>query len=238
MASEFDQYVESYREIINRGAALTGETFEYFIGLRLNLLRAELGSLGEPSPRRILDFGSGIGATLAQIREQFPRASLDGIDSSLRSVEVAEKLRLPDTRFHHSDASELPFAAGTFDLVYSNGTFHHINPEQREAIFAELARVLLPGGHAFIFENNPLNPVMVREMRRNPFDADARMLFPWHLRNHLRLAGLRARSPRYYVFLPRHLKRIWWTERYLRRVPFGAQYYVWATKPASASSSA
>ncbi len=76
------------------------------------------------------------------------------------------------------------------------------------------------------------------DIARNPFDADARMLFPWHLRNHLRLAGLRARSPRYYVFLPRHLKRIWWTERYLRRVPLGAQYYVWATKTASASSSA
>jgi SAM-dependent methyltransferase len=238
MASEFDRYVESYRDIINRGAALTGETFEYFIGLRLGLLRAALGSTGEPSPRRILDFGSGIGATLAQIREQFPRASLDGIDSSLKSVEAAEKLSLRDTRFHHSDAIELPFPTGTFDLVYSNGTFHHINPERHDAIFAELVRVLLPGGHAFIFENNPLNPVMVREMRRNPFDADARMLFPWQLRNHLRLAGLRARSPRYYVFLPKQLKRIWWTERYLRRVPLGAQYYVWATKPASPSSSA
>jgi len=233
MASEFDQYVETYRDIINRGAALTGETFEYFIGLRLKLLRDELSSWGESSPQRILDFGCGIGATLAQIREAFPRASLDGIDSSPKSVEVAENLRLRDARFHHSEASELPFPTGTFDLVYSNGTFHHISPALREAIFAELARVLRPGGHAFIFENNPLNPVMVREMHRNPFDADARMLFPWQLRSHLRLSGLRARSPRYYVFLPKQLRRIWWIEDYLRWVPFGAQYYVWATKPAA-----
>jgi hypothetical protein len=39
-----------------------------------------------------------------------------------------------------------------------------------------------------------------------------------------------ARKPRYYVFYPKQLKRLRWSERYLRAVPMGAQYYVWGTK--------
>ena len=42
---------------------------------------------------------------------------------------------------------------------------------------------------------------------------------------------MKARNPRYYVFYPKQLKRLRWSERYLRRVPIGAQYYVWGTRP-------
>jgi len=71
----------------------------------------------------------------------------------------------------------------------------------------------------------------VRGMRQNPFDAGVKMLFPWYLRKLVRSADLRARRPRFYVFYPKQLKGLRWSERYLRRVPIGAQYYVWGTKP-------
>ena len=92
--------------------------------------------------------------------------------------------------------------------------------------------MLRPGGHLFVFENNPLNPVTVREMRRSPIDRGTKVLFPWYLRRLERdVAGLlRARGPRFYVFLPKQLKALRWAEKHLRHVPFGAQYYVWGTK--------
>lgn len=47
-----------------------------------------------------------------------------------------------------ADIRELPFAAGSFDVVYTMGTIEHID-EYREAI-REIHRVLKPGGRAVI----------------------------------------------------------------------------------------
>jgi SAM-dependent methyltransferase len=47
-----------------------------------------------------------------------------------------------------ADIRELPFAAGSFDVVYTMGTIEHID-EYREAI-REVHRVLKPGGRAVI----------------------------------------------------------------------------------------
>jgi len=230
MASEFDKYVESYRDIINRGAAITGETFEYFIALRIRLLAEELSAAGEVPPRRILDFGCGIGTTERHLRERFPEAALDGIDDSAESIKAATRLEIPGATFHHSASGTLPFEDQTFDAIYSNGTFHHIPFGRHASLFRELNRVLKSQGHLFVFENNPLNPLMVREMRLNPFDAGTKMLFPWYLRRSIRDAGIKVNALRYYVFYPKQLKALRWSERYLRGLPIGAQYYVWGTR--------
>jgi ubiquinone/menaquinone biosynthesis C-methylase UbiE len=228
--SEFDQYVQSYRDIINKGAAITGETFEYFIDLRLRLLDEELRDAGRPRPRAILDFGCGIGTTAERMRSRFPDAQIDGIDASEQSIKKAEEQKVSGARFHFSQDVNLPFSSGTFDLIYSNGTFHHIDFAKHASLLAELARVLRPGGQLFVFENNPLNPLMVRGMRRNPFDEGTRMLFPWYLRSRVRRAGLSPRALRFYVFYPKQLKALRFSERYLRSVPLGGQYYVWGEK--------
>jgi SAM-dependent methyltransferase len=230
MPSSFDEYAASYKQIIDRHAAITGESFEYFIRLRLGLLHAELLRRGEPAPARILDFGCGIGATAVAMQERFPRATIDGVDSSRQSILAADRLGLRDATFHFREEVELPFGTGTFDLVYSNGTFHHIDHARHPAILRELARVLRPGGHLFVFENNPLNPLVVREMRRSEIDRGTKTLMPWYLRRLERDAGLHVRGVRFYVFFPKMLKSLRPTEKLLSRVPLGAQYYVWGSK--------
>ena len=49
---------------------------------------------------------------------------------------------------HQADLTDLPFAAGAFDVVISSHVIEHI-PNDRAAL-GELARVLRPGGHAII----------------------------------------------------------------------------------------
>jgi SAM-dependent methyltransferase len=230
MASEFDQYAGTYKEIIDRCAGPSGEPFEYFIDVRVALVAGELEASRSAPPARILDFGCGIGATEKVLRERFPSASIDAVDPSAESVKAAQSLGVRDAHFHVAEGSKLPFPAAAFDVIYSNGTFHHIDHAVHGAVFDELQRVLRPGGHMFIFENNPFNPLMVRGMKKNPFDAGTKMLFPWYLRRLVRRSGVRARTPRYYVFFPKALKALRWSERYLRSVPIGAQYYVWGTK--------
>jgi ubiquinone/menaquinone biosynthesis C-methylase UbiE len=52
----------------------------------------------------------------------------------------------PDVR--EADAENLPFPAGSFDVVYSNGVLHHT--PHIELAFAEAARVLRPGGNFYV----------------------------------------------------------------------------------------
>jgi SAM-dependent methyltransferase len=229
MATEFDRYTKSYVDIINERSAIVGESFEYFIDLRLDLLQDRL----KTAPGRVLDYGCGIGATEKAMRLRWPDATIDGADTSAESLACAESLGLQGVRFHQLRGTELPFDDATFDVVYSNGTFHHIDHADHPGVLREIARVLRPGGHAFICENNPYNPVTVYAMWRTPFDAEAKMLFPPYLARLQRGAGLRVAAVRYYVFFPKPLKFLRRTERYLMRLPMGAQYYVWGTKSAS-----
>jgi ubiquinone/menaquinone biosynthesis C-methylase UbiE len=231
-SSDFDQYARRYVAIIERDTVpITGESFEFFIALRLDLLAGELARVRAAPPAAILDFGCGIGVTERLLRDRYPQATIDGIDSSGESLEVAKRFEGRDVNFHLSSSVELPFADGSFDLIYSNGTFHHIDEVQHPAIFGELFRVLRPGGHLFVFENNPMNPLTLLVMRRNPMDRGAKVLLPWYLRRVQRRAGFDARAPVFYVFFPKQLKVLRPTEKHLRFLPFGAQYYVWGTKP-------
>ena len=230
MGSEFDQYVDDYKDIINRNAAMAGGSFEFFVRLRLGLMADELRRAGVPPLRALLDFGCGIGDTTVMMRERFPEASIDGVDSSGESIKHAKNLGVRAATFHYWESGKLPFADAAFDAIYSNGTFHHIEHAEHPAILGELARVLRPGGHLFVFENNPLNPVTLYLMRSSPLDRGTKVLFPWYLRRLQRNAGLRVQGVRFYVFFPRQLKLLCAAEKHLRQVPFGAQYYVWGTK--------
>ena len=54
----------------------------------------------------------------------FPQATLVGLDTSARSIAAAQQ---------HYGSERASFTTGAldsdvFDLVYSNGTFHHIEP--------------------------------------------------------------------------------------------------------------
>jgi SAM-dependent methyltransferase len=74
---------------------------------------------------------------------------LSGIDLTERAVEHARK-RLAlfglESDLRVADAEALPFAAESFDLVYSWGVLHH-SPDTSRAI-EEVWRVLRTGGHA------------------------------------------------------------------------------------------
>ncbi len=57
------------------------------------------------------------------------------------------------TEFQRADASKLPFADGTFDLVVSNLTFHEVkNSKNKMDVVKEALRVVKPGGR-FVFQD-------------------------------------------------------------------------------------
>lgn len=228
--SDFDGYVSDYRDIINEVSKITGEEFEFFIDLRVGLMREKLGKAFSDINHVVLDFGCGIGATEVYLKKHFPHSAICGVDTSGESIVTAQKLGLEGVEFSVADDGRLPYENEKFDLLYSNGTFHHIPHVDHEATLLELKRVLKKGGKLFIFENNPYNPLMMRAMRKNPFDKDAMVVHPPKLIGLMEKTGYDANPPDYYFFFPSFLKVLRPFERHLRQVPFGAQYYVYATK--------
>ncbi len=96
-------------------------------------------------PERILDLGTGTGEAALFLAREFPRASVRGVDVSEEMVRGAKaKVGLdPEGRiaFRVADAASLPYGDDSFDLVAQ------VN---MPPFFAEIARVLRPGGHVIV----------------------------------------------------------------------------------------
>ena len=76
-----------------------------------------------------------------------------GVDPSLKGVQaarrVAEQLGV-EAEYVVGDARHLPFPDGSFDVVFSYSVFQHFSRADAVASFAEIARVLKPGGTSLI----------------------------------------------------------------------------------------
>jgi ubiquinone/menaquinone biosynthesis C-methylase UbiE len=99
---------------------------------------------------RILDVGCGTGSlTLAISRRLGHYGSVWGIDAAPRMIAIARRkaqvASLP-AQFDPGVAEDLEFPDGTFDLVVNSMFTHHIDTDLKRRAFAEMYRVLRPGG--------------------------------------------------------------------------------------------
>jgi malonyl-CoA O-methyltransferase len=99
-----------------------------------------------PSADAVLDLGAGTGYFTERLCTSFKEAqylALDLAEGMLRHLR--EKRRCPrEAGLVVGDAECLPFAAGTFDVIFANMVFQWCG--SLPAAFAECARVLRPGG--------------------------------------------------------------------------------------------
>jgi SAM-dependent methyltransferase len=100
--------------------------------------------------KRVLEIGLGQGADSESLIRR--GALWSGVDLTAESIErVRTRLTLRDLPFEElrqGTALDLPFADGTFDLVFSHGVLHHV-PHIDQAQ-QEINRVLKPGGELVI----------------------------------------------------------------------------------------
>jgi len=149
--------VRDYWQARPCGTTLSGERAgspEFFAEIEAKRYRAEpfiheFADFASWRGKRVLEIGVGAGSDFLN----FVRAGADatGIDLTAAAITLVRKrLALEGLDAHTlvADAEDLPFAEGSFDLVYSWGVLHH-TPDTQRAI-REVHRVLRRSGEARI----------------------------------------------------------------------------------------
>ena len=127
-------------------------------------------SLGRLAPgERVLDLGSGAGTdSLVAAQMVGPGGSVTGVDMTpemlAKARAAAAEMGATNVEFIEAEAERLPFADENFDAVISNGVIDLI--PDKDAVFTELSRVLVPGGRLQIADVTIQKPVS-EEGRRN-----------------------------------------------------------------------
>jgi len=104
---------------------------------------------------RLLDVGCGTGRLLAQIKSNWPRLKVVGVDLSPHYLaEARERLEAwSRVEFVEGAAEALAFAKADFDVVTSVYLLHELPRKVRHAALREMARVLKPGGLLVIVDS-------------------------------------------------------------------------------------
>ena len=127
-------------------------------------------SLGRLQPgERVLDLGSGAGTdSLVAAQMVGENGSVKGIDMTpemlAKARSAAFELGVANVEFVEGEAESLPFANDSFDIVISNGVIDLV--PDKDAVFSELFRVLVPGGRIQLADVTIQKPVS-EEGRRN-----------------------------------------------------------------------
>jgi len=127
-------------------------------------------SLGRLEPgERVLDLGCGAGTdSLVASLMVAPEGSVTGLDMTpemlAKARAGAEELGAGNMTFVEGEAERLPFDDAKFDVVISNGVIDLI--PDKDAVFGEIHRVLVPGGRIQIADVTIQQPVS-DEGRRN-----------------------------------------------------------------------
>jgi ubiquinone/menaquinone biosynthesis C-methylase UbiE len=99
----------------------------------------------------LLEIGAGAGAATAELRKRVPRVTSLEYDRKF-ATRLAQKNETGGAVVQ-GDASALPFADRTFSSAVAILVLHHLrSSELQDRAFAEVHRVLQPGGLFFAFE--------------------------------------------------------------------------------------
>jgi SAM-dependent methyltransferase len=111
-------------------------------------------SLGRLQPgERVADLGCGAGTdSLVAARMVGPNGHVTGVDMTpemlVRARRAAAEMGATNVDFVEAEIERLPLDDGGIDVVISNGVIDLV--PDKDAVFAEIARVLRPGGRVQI----------------------------------------------------------------------------------------
>jgi SAM-dependent methyltransferase len=107
-----------------------------------------------------LDLGCGPGWYAVEMAQGRRMIGLDASYGQLRKACEYGAGRAERPTFVLGSGAQLPFKTASFDFAYSINVLHHmLDDDIRRSCYAEIARVLKPGGMFFLHEMNTENPL-------------------------------------------------------------------------------
>jgi ubiquinone/menaquinone biosynthesis C-methylase UbiE len=152
---------------------------------------------------RVLDLGCGIGNILIALAEKttFKHVPL-GVDVSPRLIELGRREIdragfAGRIRLQVAPATRLPFEDQSFDLTLTSHVIKHLDDVALGAAFAEVYRVLRPGGRFLLweFKKSPLSAPLFISARASGLPPPFRLRSLAELGRRLRDAGFDRVSP-------------------------------------------
>lgn len=115
----------------------------------VKLMLAELPFAGA----RVLELGCGRAEKTRMLAESVPVSEIVALEvdtiQHARNLEITD---LPKVSFRHGGAEAIPADDSSFDIVLMFKSLHHVPVEHMDRALSEIARVLKPGGLAWISE--------------------------------------------------------------------------------------
>ena len=216
--NEFDRFAKNYDATLAQVIPGGGDENAYFAEYKVALMAKHLGT----APKRILDYGCGIGRSLPWLAKYFPDAELWGFDLSKDCLHTASQCGV-EAKLTSSWAAP---TMGKFDLILAANVFHHIPWVERSGALMQCRDALASNGSFYLFEHNPWNPVTRWIFERCAFDVDAQMLSAREALELARGSGFDKITYGYTLFFPQSLKMLRPLEGGMHWLPLGAQYYV------------
>ena len=223
----FEQIYKKYSYIHKKSLlGLSDMDFKYFIRYKLDIVKKKVSK----NPKSFLDFGCGIGESSLYISKIFPNTKITGIDTCAFAIEACKKLNIKNSNFYNVDITQEEVLDKKYDVILLLCVLHHIPQKSRAKILKILLNSLNKNGKIFIFEHNPYNPISLLIFNKSEIDKGCFMVSPRKLKlmiRNLNEKNIKIYPTRYTLFLPRFkfLKKIFFLEKYLEKVPIGGQYY-------------
>jgi ubiquinone/menaquinone biosynthesis C-methylase UbiE len=148
-AASAERYDHQVEVLFGGGAAAMRR--QALVPLREALLDCKGGS----RTARLLDIACGTGAFLAEVKRNYPRLAVTGIDLSAPYLAVARRRLAAWSRvtLAEANAETLPLADSSVDIVTCVYLFHELPHRARQAVAGEIRRVLKPGGRLIFVDS-------------------------------------------------------------------------------------
>lgn len=95
---------------------------------------------------RILEVGFGFGLTFLNLTEEYDEIHGLDLDANVQEVASMHRSLGIDTHLENGNVLDMPLGDGAFDTVLLISILEHLRPEELPRAFAEIGRVLKPGG--------------------------------------------------------------------------------------------
>ena len=133
------------------------EREKYWQGLENQAnLQMLLSHIGEPSEKKIIEFGCGSGFTSIALAERGAKVALVDISpiSLEKAVAAFSDAGLPAPEHYLADALDCKLPSNQYDVVWNGGVIEHFFDEGKKKMILEMLRVAKNGGKVIILVPN------------------------------------------------------------------------------------